>query len=367
MLGNYGMYNFSTPRRKLPHRVIVDAFGGGDFTSVKAACDYVSGIADSLKGRSPDGINDQPTGFEILVLPGAYAEDPFETPHGAIIRGINYPQSGNGMNGGEGVRIIPKSDLVDTPFITAKGFLVLENLFLNGKFSASATKELGFISSTTVLTITHCRISASNYSPTYQQYIIDTSGIIYMGFSAVSGGGYSGGIGPWAIYWHPSKNYGSVVRFSWINATKGILYTANQGTMYVFMTKFGADVGGPLSPDIQITGTGIIQVSTCQIANYSGDVRFVDNYVGSNAQSIRQAYIPGVTPMIAKGASGQTANLIEAQDSSGGVKFAIEPDGDIRTVSTSSASMLGSVVGRMPVYNISGTLIGYIPLYDDIT
>jgi hypothetical protein len=71
--------------------------------------------------------------------------------------------------------------------------------------------------------------------------------------------------------------------------------------------------------------------------------------------------------VIVKGASSQSANLQEWQDSSGNVKFAIEPDGDIRTAQTAAATSLGSVAAKLPIYNAAGTLVGYVPLYDAIT
>ena len=39
----------------------------------------------------------------------------------------------------------------------------------------------------------------------------------------------------------------------------------------------------------------------------------------------------------------------------------------IKTDQTASGSTLGTVVGKMPIYNEVGTLVGYFPVYDSIT
>lgn len=367
MVGNYGLYGTSGKTRALPRSVIVDIAGGGDFTSVKSACDYVSGLVDSLKGTTPDGFNHQPLGFEIVIQPGAYAEEPFTVPSGVILRGNTYPQSGNGMNGAEGVRLLPAYQLTNKPFITSNGFLLLENLFISGNFSASATGDLSLIAGSSVLTIANCRISASNYSPTYQMCAISSSSIIYIALSSIAAWGVSGGTSPWAVWWSPLSNFASVIRFCWINASKGIKHSGSTGTLYLFMSRLCSDLGAPLSPDIEVSGGGKVYVSVSNVANYSGNVIFNDTYVGSNSQGTRQAHSNSVTPMIAKGTSGQTGNLFEAQDNTGAVKFAIEPDGDIRTARSEAGSTLGSVVKKLPIYDAAGNLLGYIPIYDAIT
>lgn len=70
---------------------------------------------------------------------------------------------------------------------------------------------------------------------------------------------------------------------------------------------------------------------------------------------------------LVKGAASQSANLVEVQNSAASVLFAVEADGDIRTSRASSGTTLGSVTNKLPIYNASGTLLGYIPIYDSIT
>lgn len=56
------------------------------------------------------------------------------------------------------------------------------------------------------------------------------------------------------------------------------------------------------------------------------------------------------------------------QNSSNVSQFLILTDGKIRTNQTAAATVaVGTLAGKMPIYNIAGTLIGYVPLYDAIT
>jgi hypothetical protein len=47
--------------------------------------------------------------------------------------------------------------------------------------------------------------------------------------------------------------------------------------------------------------------------------------------------------------------------------FGVNTDGGIQTSTTASATTLGTVAAKMPIYNAAGTLVGYVPLYDAIT
>lgn len=66
--------------------------------------------------------------------------------------------------------------------------------------------------------------------------------------------------------------------------------------------------------------------------------------------------------------TSQITNAFEVTNPGGAsYVFAIEADGDIRTGQTAAGTTLGAVARKWPIYNIAGTLLGYIPLYDNIT
>jgi len=51
----------------------------------------------------------------------------------------------------------------------------------------------------------------------------------------------------------------------------------------------------------------------------------------------------------------------------GTTQFGIQNDGKIMTNQTAAATTLGNVTDKMPIYDGTGTLVGYIPIYDAIT
>lgn len=71
--------------------------------------------------------------------------------------------------------------------------------------------------------------------------------------------------------------------------------------------------------------------------------------------------------LVIKGKASQTADLVQATDSTNAVQFGVAADGKVKTNQTSAGTTLGTVTGKMPVYDASGTLVGYMPIYDSIT
>ena len=87
----------------------------------------------------------------------------------------------------------------------------------------------------------------------------------------------------------------------------------------------------------------------------SGALQFVnDNPQGNFVHSTMFPDGTFVTGgLTANGNSGITGNL--------------NVSGNIGTSATSAASTLGTVIAKWPIYNETGTLIGYVPIYDNIT
>lgn len=113
-------------------------------------------------------------------------------------------------------------------------------------------------------------------------------------------------------------------------------------------------------------GSGTIQIDRCRYSgSITGTVVHVDRTTQSNSDATRLPVSASQTPLILKGYSGQTAMLQQWQDSGGNVVFGIEADGDIRTAqaSTNTNTPSGATAYKLPIYNASGTLLGYIPIY----
>lgn len=58
-----------------------------------------------------------------------------------------------------------------------------------------------------------------------------------------------------------------------------------------------------------------------------------------------------------------TGVAVRADDNLGQVQL----EGQVGTNQSASASAVGTVVAKMPIYNLAGTLLGYIPIYGSIT
>jgi hypothetical protein len=108
--------------------------------------------------------------------------------------------------------------------------------------------------------------------------------------------------------------------------------------------------GAPLN-SIYITAAGLVGIGT------SGPGATLGILCGAAANK----------GLLVKAAASQSANLMEVQNSAASILFAVEADGDIRTSRASSGTTLGNVTNKLPLYNASGTLLGYIPIYDSIT
>lgn len=66
-----------------------------------------------------------------------------------------------------------------------------------------------------------------------------------------------------------------------------------------------------------------------------------------------------------KAAASATANIISGEDSAGTVQFALGPAGQVKTNQTTANTNTpsGATARQLPLYNESGTLLGYVPVY----
>lgn len=69
-----------------------------------------------------------------------------------------------------------------------------------------------------------------------------------------------------------------------------------------------------------------------------------------------------------KGASASTVNAFNVTDYAGTVLFGVGNDGKVMTGQTTAATTIsGTLTARkLPLYNVGGTLLGYVPLYATI-
>jgi hypothetical protein len=153
------------------------------------------------------------------------------------------------------------------------------------------------------------------------------------------------------------------------HASKGTVVVGDTGQLSCNAS--GVWLGGPASWDIhRFSGEWLYRgfdasSDSLRLGTPNGSSAISMWNVGANLLIL--AKVATAIPLTAKGAVGQTANLFQCVDSAGNTKFAIEADGDIRTSRASPATPPGSVTAKLPVYDASGTLLGFLPIYDSIS
>jgi hypothetical protein len=106
-----------------------------------------------------------------------------------------------------------------------------------------------------------------------------------------------------------------------------------------------------------VTGNAILTLS-----NFNSQVHIGPTAMGTFAVTASAANQRAIT---AYGASSQTAAILNVLDSGAAELFAIGATGQIRTNQTTvnTAAPSGVTARQLPIYNASGTLLGYIPIY----
>lgn len=87
--------------------------------------------------------------------------------------------------------------------------------------------------------------------------------------------------------------------------------------------------------------------------------------VGSEALWVRPGHNQDGVRVLIPGST--TTRPLSLEKGGGAVQFAIDTDGQILTNQTQAATTPGSVVAALAVYDDTGALVGYLPVYDTIT
>jgi hypothetical protein len=75
---------------------------------------------------------------------------------------------------------------------------------------------------------------------------------------------------------------------------------------------------------------------------------------GTGAANVSLAIVPAET---------QTADLFQCQDISGNALFAIRLDGNIATAMSELGAVPANQSRRIPIFDRTNTLLGYVPIY----
>lgn len=146
-----------------------------------------------------------------------------------------------------------------------------------------------------------------------------------------------------AIVWRNAANNGNVSGF--LLNTSNEFYCGN-GALILF------SAGG--APTMYVTNNnGLVNIGNGTNFPSSTDGKFFVK----GGSDIRQFVVRGHTT--------QNANLTELQNSGSAIQFAIGGDGKLKTnqAVTNTNTPSGATAKAMPIYDASGTLLGYTPLY----
>ena len=299
-----GQFDINVKRSKT---LVVDALGRGDYTTIKAACDYVATL-------TPGSTNQ----WVIEVLPGTYAEAAFTIPTYCLVRGLGQTPTGNVAHC---VKITPVAPWTGGTFITMGSLAAIDNcgvelildatatadgigmsgtgrytrLWVQGTNNASATRHLDLISG--AITI-HGSVLGSTSNNTN---MIKTTGASVIKYCHISGPGSVG--------------------------TTCNAIVATSGNTTVFFVRFGAAAGSNFNYDIQVTG-GAVYVNNAPYKSATGAITHIDKWATS-VSGLQEAVAATDVVSTLKGATGQTANLLEVKDSADAVLMSISAAGDL--------------------------------------
>lgn len=139
---------------------------------------------------------------------------------------------------------------------------------------------------------------------------------------------------------------------------------ADSYTMGIEGTRFCVTAG------MFVSGQKLIQFGTSAYGRsiHSSDSSNLYGAGGINSEIAPSASYPAYHAIMrGTPAGGEEAIRVTSGPTYSDKVFAVNYDGKIKTNQTSAGTTLGTVTGKMPIYNESGTLIGYIPIYDSIT
>jgi hypothetical protein len=337
-------------QRKYTRTVVVDAEGKGDFTSVKAACDYIlTQERDS-------------THKWLVLVCGRFTESAFTLPMNTTLQGV-----GGGPSTGANAGITFSQDVSSGGTIVAiEGSgcqisdLYLSCLIASGLtgdvvvFSPSITTTFNFTLLRCLLSFQVAGTSAFNltlFSPnagaTGTQKILcfySSIGLAQSGTGTAALINTNGNRGAYTIYW------------CIITVCEAITTGNTVSNIYL------SSINSP------ITTLGTVNVSASQLGGVlTGNIVFDDRTVHNNSMATWIAGAATQTPVKAKGAASQSANLFEGQNSDAAVQWGIGPTGQQKTNQIAAATgPVGNIVGKEPVYDTAGTLLGYRAIYDTI-
>lgn len=302
--------------------LVVDAAGRGDYTTIKAACDYVA-------TQTPSSSNQ----WVIQVLPGYYTEAPFSIPTYCLVQGMGQTPTGNVAHC---VQISPVVPWTGGTFITMGSIAAIDNCGILLPLDASATADgIGLSGSGRY---TRCWFQGINSTVGVRNLKVISGGVVLQDCNVYVGGSNSTAV-------HCSD--GSAIKKCWIYTSAAgtdifaILMDGHNDDTVISFVRFGATSGNFFNYDIKVTD-GRVWVLYSKVKTYTGDVRQLDKWATS-LSGLQEAVAATDVVSTLKGAAGQTANLLELKDSADAILASISAAGKI----SAGALAVGSLSGLL--------------------
>lgn len=158
---------------------------------------------------------------------------------------------------------------------------------------------------------------------------------------------------PSGTIYAPNGYPGTTPAMLGLSGAAGIYFTSSGGGYGTLGATSGA---GWLDWGSGIGGLGLRMMRGFYVTSVSSSNNAIQVH-GSTNQSVTTVYI--------RAASGQTGDLQQWQSSASAVLFAVGPAGQIKTAQTTANTNTpsGATARQLPLYNESGTLLGYVPVY----
>lgn len=326
------------------HVVVVDAGGKGDYTTIKGACDYVA-------TQSPGSGNS----WGIEVNPGIYYEVAFSVPAYTTVYGI-----GSSCNQDHEIPMINFKNVGSGTCLSLGNRAEISKTSIRWVFSDGGvqTGDLRIVSNTSYGRVSDCYfyIIANDASYDVSGIYCPSQGITVANCNVVttnigSGKGY-------AVH-----SNGGTLNIQWTALFAEKAAYCQSGTLSLYQSMEYPGSGG-----IQ-RDAGTLNVSQSSYLSSTGTITHVDRTIYNNSQATWIAGSASQSPLILKGASSQTANLTEWQNSSGTVLSGIQGRGSFYSnLGTPSTNLfIGKDVANLTMTGTYNVAIGESSLASNTT
>lgn len=322
--------------------VIIDQGGRGDFTTVKAACDYVA-------TQTRNTFN----GWIGLVQSGVYAENNLVVPTNMVLVGAAGPAPNWDFT------LNPGAPLIWDSGKDSSGVLVTLSNYSGmigiGVYLANTPtgQRIGVQLSGSRSFLTDCYIVGATSANTHEVILVDAA-TTFNGYLTRCGWDWTTANVANAKMIRVTGNV--EIADPVIRTLQPVPYALYQtaGTSVVFFARFGRSSGSTFTWDLFVSG-GTCYINNSPYERASGNIIHVDRW-RTTLSGLSVATASDQVPDTVQAASGQTAMLRRNLDSTGMVRSGVNADGAILLSTTNGMPADAPAVGTMKIDPATGLL-----------